>query len=322
MQSSDDERPISVREQVEKLKSGSPGTGADEEMWGAKEKRRASSPWMLWAILGLVIPVVLVGLILLSKNGNAPSSGGNSGTGLDFDTLSGAGKVEPQDWFVDNSGEAYSRGFEILETMSQKDLAMEDVVPFVRSSAQAELLLALIQKGEWSGFDTRDRTRIRWSYGSSGDAGFMTLEGIRKDFREFRAYFVRDESEILLDVEATQSMSDIPVGELTGESLVGGSLVRCWIAKEPHFDARSDESLFSWYQILGPNKVDFVWAYCKRGDPLDELLRQKLNFGRLIGERKSYIRATVRLGNARGFRDDEFLFEEFLADEWVLPTAQ
>ena len=104
--------------------------------------------------------------------------------------------------------------------------------------------------------------------------------------------------------------------------MVQSALVRCWIAKQPHFDARSDEELFSWYQILGPNKVDFVWAYCQRGSALDELLRTKLNYGVLIGELKDYIRGTVMLGNATGFRDDEFLLEEFLADEWVLPTVE
>lgn len=324
MHSSDDVQPISVREQVDKLKAikkdGEDGEDG-EERWGAKERRKAGKPWMLWMILGLVIPVVLVGLLLMSNNRDTEVSG-NSRTGLDFDVLSGGGRAEPQDWFVKNSGKAFSRGFNILEELSEDELALEKVLPLVRSPRQAELLMAMGESSAWAAFDTREPTEMRTEYASSGDTGFMAVEGIRKDFRDFRAYFVHEEGETYFDVEATEAVSDIPIGELTGQVLTGGVLARCWIAKEPHFDARSDEKLFSWYQVLDPEKVDFVWAYCKRGDPLDELLREKLNYGRLIGERKSYIRATVTLGNARGFRDDEFLFEDFLAPEWVLPTAE
>ena len=76
MQSTDDLRSISVREQVDKLKSGS-RDGDDEEKWGDKKSRKSGSPWMLWAILGLVIPILLVGLILMSRNGNTSGGGGN-----------------------------------------------------------------------------------------------------------------------------------------------------------------------------------------------------------------------------------------------------
>ena len=321
MQSTEDNRAISVREQVEKLKAGG-SDGEDEDRWGDRKSRKSGSPWMLWVILGLVIPILLVGLILMSKNGNA-RGGANGETGLDFDTLSGgSGKVAPEDWFVTNSGEAFSRSLEILEVLNQESLTLEEVQPLVRSSGQAEQLIAMNEAGKWSGFDLSDPTKLRWGYGSSGESGFMFLEGVRKDFRDFRVYFVRDGEELLLDVEASEVVSDIPVNGLAGETLVGDALVRCWLAKEPNFDARSDQKLYSWYQILGPNKVDFVWAYCKAGSAIDEALRKELNYGRVIGDRKDYIRTTVMLGNATDFRDDEFLLKEILADEWVLPTVE
>ena len=117
MQSAEDDRPISLREQVEKLKSGREN---DEERWGDKKSRRSGSPWMLWAILGLVIPILLVGLILMSKNGKGRGGLGSGETGLDFDTLSGGGEVGPEDWFVENSGEAYSQSLKILEVLNQE----------------------------------------------------------------------------------------------------------------------------------------------------------------------------------------------------------
>lgn len=321
MQSTDDIRPIKVREQLETLKAS--GTEMPkEENWGAKEKRQKGSPWMLWAILGLAIPVVLVGIMIVTGGNRGSRSSGNSGMGIDFDVLSGAGKVEAEDWFVKNPGEAFSIALETLEVLNKDGFTLEEVTPLVRSPAQAEQLVRWERAGKWSGFDTSEPTSITWDYGSSGEAGYMVMVGIRKDFRDFRAYFIRDEGKVLLDVDATEARSEVPVPELTGETLAQPVLVRCWLAKEPHFDARSDEALFSWYQVLAPNQVDFVWAYCKRGDPIDEALRTELNYGRLIGDRKDYFRAIIRLSNARGFREDEFLISEFVASEWVLPSVE
>ena len=321
MQSTDDYRPVTVREQVERLKSDGKDE-KDEDKWGQKKNRRSGSPWMLWVILGLVIPIILVGLILVSRNGNAGSGGGNGEMGLDFNTLSGSEEGQPEDWFMENSGEALSRTMEILERVSEEGLTLEKVQPLVRGGGQAELLMTLIREGKWAGFDTSKPTAIRAGYGSSSGIGYISLEGVRKDFRNFRAYFVREGGEILLDVEATEAMSGVPVSELPGETLGGDTLVRCWIAKEPGFDARSDEKVYSWFQILGPDKVDFAWAYCQRGNPVDEELRKELNYGRLIGERADYVRATVKIGNAPNFREDEFILKEIVADEWVLPGAE
>ena len=323
MQSTEDETHLSVREQVEKLKSGkSSGSQLDEAAWGAKEKRKKGAPWMLWLILGLVVPILLVGLMLLTNDPARRVRSGDGGTGYDFDVLSGEGKVEPEDWFVAHSAQSYSKGLDTLETLNREDLTLPDIVPLVRSERQAQALLAMKEEGTWAGYDLRQPTEIDWEYGSSGEAGFMAFSGVKKDFRNFRAYFVREKDETKFDFDATEALSDVPIKDLTGQTLTGSVLLRCWLVKEPHFDARSDQTVFSWYQILAPNEVDFIWAYCRKGDPLDEALRRALNYGRLIGERKRKVRATVKVGNARGFRKDEFLFEELLAEEWVLPAVK
>lgn len=320
MQSEEETRPISVREQIESIKSPT-SSEINEDDWGAKEKRKKGSPLILWAILALVIPVILVGLMLLSSRRNTNSSKGAAGSGLDFDVLSGGTQTEPQDWFVENSGPAFSSGLATLELLSEDGLSVDEISPVVRNVDQAEKLMELRKAGKWAAFDTREPTALRWDFGASGEIGFMTLQGLRRDFRDFRAYFIQEDEQTVLDVEATAGLSDIPISELAGETLASAVVLRCWVAKEPHFDARSDEELFSWYQILAPNEVDFVWAYCKRGGNLDEMLREKMNYGRVIGDRKEQIRATIKVGNARGFNEDEFLLEELLATEWVLPNT-
>lgn len=327
MQMTDDSRSIGVREQLEKLKSAqsNPDGTADEDGWGSKEKRKRGSRWILWAVLGLIIPVILVGLVLMTSKGSRKGKGYAGETGLNFDALSGQRDFDPQDWFVENSGEAFSTVVEVLEKLSAEELTVEEVASVVRSEDQAAYLLQLHEEGSWSAFDTSEPSSLTWEYGSAGDTGFMAVSGVRADFRKFRAYFVKEEDGLFMDVEASVARSDIPIVELPAKQLSGEVLLRCWVAKEPHFDAGKNKDSLSFYQILSPDEIDFVWAYCELGSPLDEQLREELNYGRLLGERKKQFRATIKIGKARegqGLSDDEFFFEDLLATDWVLPSSQ
>ena len=223
---------------------------------------------------------------------------------------------------MENSRESLSSSMSILDALNKEDLSLEEVIPLVRSEAQAQQLIALRKAGQFSGFDTRDPTEITWEYGSSGVTGFQVLKGLRKDFHNFRAYFVKQEEGIRFDLAATQAISEVPIVDLPNETLTGKVRLRCWLSKEPHFDSRSDRDLFSWYQVVAPDEVDFVWAYCQTGSPLDERLRFELNYGKLIGERKEKFRAMIDISEAREFNKDEFIFEELVTTEWVLPAVE
>ena len=320
MQTGDEDQPVSVRQQVENLKSGgSSQVGIEESDWGAKHKRKKGSPWMLWMVLGLVIPIILIGLVLFTSSSRRTLRESDAGTGLDFNVLGGRNRVQPEDWFVENLATAMKSGLSTLEVLSEENLSLEVVSPLVRSGEQAKELIEFQKMGRWPGFDTSDRAKLSWNYGASNATGFLTSTGMKKDFRDFRAYFVKQEEEVRLDLDATEAKSDIPIESLGGMILKESVQLRCWVAKEPYFDARSDEKLFSWYQILAANEVDFVWAYCRRGGDVDEALRKELNYGRLIEERKKQFRAIIKLNNASGFQKDEFLLEELVANEWVLP---
>ena len=325
MQSNEDAAPISVREQVARLekRSESVSGGPDEDSWGNGKGGRKGSPWMLWMILGLIIPVVLVGLMLASRSLNRRTIDNAAGTGIDLNILSGGEVESPEDWFIDNSISTHRDGLAILEALSQKQLKSEKVQPLVRSTEQANYLVSLQESGQWPGMDLRNPRDLRWTYGSSGEIGYMVINGVRRDFHDFRAYFVQQGDEVRLDVDATSVRSEVRIEDLAGKVLDEEVIVRCWLIKKPNFDARSDQTRFSWYQILFPDEADFVWAYCETGGLLDEIFREKLNYGRMIGEIKEKLRVTIKLGNAsKEFRDDEFRVVEFLADEWVLPTAR
>jgi hypothetical protein len=322
MQESDDIKAIPIREQLKKLEDAIAQKDAPtEEDWGKKSSRRKSGLWMLWVLLGIAIPAILVALILIVSRAN--SRGGGSGADeLDFDVLNVGTQVQPEDWFVENSGKMTDTGIEILEQLSQENLSQEDLAGIVRNEDQIERILQWQENDQWAAFNLRQPTKIRWQFGSTGKTGFMALIGPREDFRTFRAYFVRKGEGLLFDADATEGWSETPIVELPARELSEPVLIRGWVAKEPHFDARSDAEKYSWYQILTPNLIDFVWAYTEAGGKLDEALKKELNYGRVIEDRKREFRATVRLAESgvEKFRDDEFLLKELVTADWVLPN--
>lgn len=322
MQSSSDEKAISIREQLRTLEEAAKNNAPTEDDWGKATSRRKSSLWMLWAILGLAVPTALIGLALMASRMKERTGGTTYGAGgLDFDSLSIEVEEAPEDWFVENSIEATESGMEILETLSQENLTEEALVGIVRNDEQIQRILTSQREDDWPAFDLSEPTEITWKFGSVGRTGFMVLIGPRADYSVFRAYFVRSDRGLLFDLDATEGRSEIPIVELPAAALTAPSLTRAWVAKEPHFDARSDADLYSWYQLLTPNLIDFVWAYTEAGGELDEQLKTELNYGRLIGERKREFRATVIIHSSEipEHQKDEFLLEELVTVDWVLP---
>lgn len=321
MQSSGEEKAISIREQLRTLEELANNTPTEDD-WGKSSSRRKGSLWMLWLVLGIAVPTVLIGTALLISR--VSDRGGDAiygSDGFDFDTLSVADNEVPEDWFVENSVKSTGTGLEILEELSAENLTQEDLASIVRNEEQIERILARQKSGNWPAFDLREPSSIAWQFSSFEDTAFMCMIGPRADYSTFRAYFVRDGEDLVFDVDATEGWSQVPIVELPAATLEGPSLTRGWVAKEPHFDARSDATKYSWYQILTPDLIDFVWAYTEANGALDELLKTELNYGRVIGDRKREFRAAITLAPAEveGFQKDEFLLEELVAVDWVLP---
>lgn len=321
MQSDEDLRPISVREQVAALEGkGKKSAPPTEDDWGTSKGKNRGNQWMLWTIVGLALPVLILGILLIINRNNSANASRGPGMDLDFDRLKGTSRVEPADWFIENSALAFQQAVTVLEKVSEPDLSAEELIPIIRNEEQVSRILDWQAKDQWASFDMRQPSSLTWEYGASGDAGFMAFLGGRGDYRDFRAYFIRDEKNLKLDVDATEAYCEEKVEDLPGMTLPEPILMRVWIAKEPNFDANSDEGKVSWYQILDQNLVDFVWAYVPAGSQLDTALRDELNYGRAVQERKREFRGIIRLASARGLAADQFRIDELVATEWVLPN--
>ena len=149
----------------------------------------------------------------------------------------------------------------------------------------------------------------------------MVITGRHVNITPFRCYFVNTEGGMRLDWEASAAWSEVPVENLVESAPESPVMVRCWVGKQPHFDAESGRAgLFSWYQILNPQRDDFVWGFVPADSALDWELRGLMNYGWVILERENEVRATIRVVKpTSGFRDTEFEIVELITEEWVMP---
>ncbi|MDP0489809.1 MAG: hypothetical protein Q7Q71_02015 [Verrucomicrobiota bacterium JB023] len=320
MQESEDS-PITVRDQVEALKKGERVTD-DEERWGDRSKRKRGSQWMLWAVIGLAVPVLVVGLIAIIQ-ATAPNATneGVSDLNIDFDAVSAGREELTEQWFYDNAGDALSKAVDVLEVVNDPDVTAEELGSVLRNEEQVERILASKEAGEFATFDLRNPTQLNFEFGSSADTGFMTVIGNRSDFRSFRAYFVTTADGLRLDADATECWSEVAISRLPEQEIGEGILVRAFLRKEPHFDNLGDQDTFSWYQLLDQYQENFVWAYATTSGPVDEKLKELLNYGRFLeGRDLDGERVTLRISKPQGVNEDEFTIDEVLAEEWVVPA--
>lgn len=272
-----------------------------------------------WLVVGLGLVVLLLASTLFF---GVRRQGETAGQNLEYNLTPKAESLSPDssEWVINHSAEVNKMSLEALSAFSETTVDPEGLA-LLRNQQQVELFEDLVASGRWSPFDLRDTTTLQWALGLSEEHTFIMGSGVRRDFRTFTAFFVKIGDEMRLDLAATEGVSEVPIEELASTQLNGPSLTRCWVRKEPHFDSRWEEGKFSWFQILAPNEVDFVWAYAAKGGLVDQSLREQLNYGRLIEERKDKAAMTVTLTNAKGGRDDEFFINEVVTDSWVLPVT-
>lgn len=321
------ERPMDVREQMDRLRSVKKEQKKNsdppmEEKWGSRGHRRKGSRWLLWAIFLTVVPLLI--FVVISSIGRSSGSRsevrGGSSLNLDEEEVSENSFLasDPVTWFHENSIEAYEDSIAILDQINEGDNALATVSLMRDPERVKEKMVEM--NFEWqSEFQIADPRTLSWDYDASGDIGYIVITGKKSSIEPFRAYFVKTNTGIRMDWEATTGWSEVKVGDLVANSPTLPVLVRGWLVKKPHFDSDSD-ALNSWYQILSPDKGEFVWIYTPSDSAFDEELKFELNYGRMVMERIEEKRMILRVRNGGpGRRENEFELVEFVGLDWVQP---
>jgi hypothetical protein len=317
--------PLSVHEQVERLKQARESDGPLEDDWGDSRDRRRAGRWILFVVLLVAAPLVaVIVMVSLSGKGEDPANPASGGGGSMFDLPDGPGEAydptSPEAWFYGHSVEAFEDVVGLLEAVNEAE-EPDDLSGLLRDAKRTLPEIKKSWTGEKASYFLDDPRSLSWQYGGAGDTGFMVLMGRMKSHERFRAYFVKTDEGLKLDWKATTAWSPIPVGDLVAQAPKQPTVVRCWLCKQPEFDMfEGHGSLYSWYQILDPGKEEFVWAYVPAGSPPDEKLKSLLNYGMVVMARKDEVRATVRLVKPTlGFRESEFEILELVTEDWVMP---
>lgn len=320
-----DDAVLGVKEQVERLKKARKEELPLEEKWGDANHLRRGNRWVLFAVLGVAVPVIVIFLVVSLTRGTPGASGTmGSGTLLNLDepveVVEAYDRNGPLAWFHDHSVEVFGEAQELLAEWNEATQATQ-LDGVLREAAQALGRMDADSIEAISDYSVGDPRTVSWEYGAVGQLGYMVITGRRMDYSPFRAYFVNTEDGLRLDWEATSAWSEIPIGSLVEAAPVQPVLVRGWVGKQPHFDTlEGPGSSRSWYLVLDATKQEFVWAYAPAGSRLDKQLLDLMSYGRIVEERKDEVRAIVRLTKPKiGFRETEFEIAELVTSDWVLP---
>lgn len=317
--------PLNVRQQVERLKEARKSDEPLEEGWGNTRQRRRGAKWILLVVVlvGLPLVALIVSMSISGRQGTGGNPVAGVGSGM-FDMPDGPGlaydPTTPEAWFYENSVEAFDESMRVLSEINE----LEDPAAMEGFLRDAELTLPVV-KQEWTGkesaFFVDDPRRLAWEFGGAGDTGFMAVSGRLENHKKFRAYFVKTDDGLKMDWKATMAWSEIPVGELVAQAPKQPTLVRCWVGKQPDYDMfEGHGSLYSWYQILDPTKEEFVWAHVPAGSKRDVQLKELLNYGMIVMQRRDEVRVILRIVKPTlGFRETEFEILEVVTEDWVMP---
>ena len=332
MQKDEGEQHVDVAEQLRRLKQDADDDKPLDDVWGTK---RRSSSWLWILLLGIIMPLIIIGIITskLTQNANeGPGAELKDGVGVlkkDFSASDG-----PNGWFLGDSESVTAEVIRILNALNDAK-TLEEVEPFIRQSpyrslnpvsldrlanpfiaetvSDFELIVGLSKLGGNSGVDER---------------GFLSIGGKHQDGQAFTAYFVEEEVEgdkkVLLDWDATTGWGEVKMKTLVETKPRNEVLIRCLIEKKAIYDVEFGDVVYSGYILSDRENGEYFFAYVPLSNRanriLDGQLKGVLDYGNFILPLKENEPVTlgVRFGNEKG-TSNVFEITSLEHESWVRP---
>lgn len=277
--------------------------------WGHKPKQ--SNRWMAAAaisVIALLIAAVVVQELWINKSRKVTSVAS---------TFQPEGPIQQVEGFeLEGSSEPDAR--KLLETYA-KATRIEEVIPLIRNGQSLTPRLELDWQpwnppSNWQGIQN-----ATWSVSSVGARGHGILIGVKPDFSNFRAYFVRDHNTLKIDWEATQGLSDADFPTLV-RGVGSGGLVRAKVKPFHYYTQLFPEDTFRSYRLSSPDGEEVVWGYAPIGSKSDEKLLEFFQPSVILDPTKNELPVTLRLEPApNNAQKNQWLISEMVHIEWVSP---
>lgn len=328
----EDYGPIDVAEQVRRLKKRKEDERPLDDIWGTK---RRSTSW-LWIVLsGAIVSVVaiVVGITIWAKDDSS------AGTEVEPSFEDERFKVEnvnlaegPLGWFNDNSLEVVEEVEDIIEEMNEAE-EVEELSKLIRDSPfrsfhpiELEKIGPPMQTNSLANFRWTPRVVYSSEESGSKERGYLKVSGLREDKSPYELFFVVEDNRIVLDWDATQGWSEMPLSELSEEKPRKPMLMRCRVSKHASYDQKFGETPYSGYVISGDSADNFIFAYVNLDTPggrsIDRDLQLLLNYGSWLTDEppreNAKVTLRVRFRESIGEKG-QFEISEFLHGGWVTP---
>lgn len=332
MQKDEGEQHVDVAEQLRRLKQDADDDKPLDDVWGTK---RRSSSWLWILLLGIIMPLIIIGIIIskLTQNPNeGPGVELKDGVGVpkkDFSASDG-----PNGWFLGDSESVTSEVIRILNALNDAK-TLEEVEPFIRQSPYRSLNpISLDRLANPFIAETISDFELIIGIskpGGSSDAeerGFLSIEGKHEDGQAFTAYFVEEEVEgdkkVLLDWDATTGWGEVKMKTLVETKPRNEVLIRCLIEKKAIYDVEFGDVVYSGYILSDREDGEYSFAYVplssKASRILDGQLKGVLDYGNFILPLRENEPVTlgVRFGNEKG-TSSVFEITSLEHESWVRP---
>jgi len=302
---------------MQKRRRFSRGERAD---WGDKEGR-ASLKWMLLTGFG-VMALVIMAVVISQRPGSADKREGEKSL---------YSKLAPAEDIPENS----------KDSVANEDT--ENLAQLANARPKAESIFAAYACARSPGdfidlihAPTRNREVIEskwkplgmkpgwmpggqsaWNVLDGKRVPFAILEGVLRDFTNFKAYFREEEGALKMDWKATFGYSSAEFSELkSGKG--DGSEVRAWLSNVDFYTFSFPEGKYRSFRIMSPEGEMTIWGYVPTGGDLEKQLLELFQPGQITGDSQNEIQAVLRLVHRDGDSlPDQWLITEIVRLGWL-----
>lgn len=279
--------------------------------WGRASARPARG-WI--AVAGVGVGALLFGALALHSQLVGRDEAGRDGFQLTLEKLD---EPEISDAFQFDRA-SVAQILDLVASFAAAEM-VDEVLPLVRDGERLRDRIA----AEWQPWGApagwRPDAASVWDSDRTEDREFGVLSGFRPDFNRLRAYFVREAGRIVIDWEATEAVSDVPIDDLA-QGKGDGGLVRVWAKAGSFHTVDFPEESFRAVQLISPRQDRILWGYAARGGAADLAFAEFFDDGLIVEADTNTLPVTLRLAPApSGNLPNQWEITEVLHSEWVKP---
>ncbi|MDX1680613.1 MAG: hypothetical protein R3242_07775 [Akkermansiaceae bacterium] len=194
---------------------------------------------------------------------------------------------------------------------------VEEILPLISNSSDLEPLVRRTGHEPVADKDWEPSEHSKWFVVNSRQGVFAILQGELPDYSRFRAYFMLEQGQLVMDWKATTGYSTASFEQLM-EGRGDGSEIRGILRPSALYVGPYEEMKYDCYQLESPNGLDLIWCYAESGTDTERILSAKFRRGSIIEDEEGAWLITLKLKRGpEGALKNQWLIDELLHGEWI-----